>query len=347
MAQDYQIPADQGDSQTAFLNKSNEAMETLRSSFADNFAPTDPAPVDGQLWFDDFTRILHVYSTSDGWIPLVFIDPAASLTSGALLYWAGPGNISTLPRLTAGQIAIGSDAFLNSEPVAATLTGTADEIDITNGNGSITIGIVNPLKVAKGGIGLATATAGDMLTYVSGTAYTAIPKGTANQIIGMNAVATTQEYKTVTAGTGIGVTHGANSITISADAAVTRWVKYSAAHGDFTEAVNGVAQTVTLAALPARTIVSSAVIKTVTAFSGGGLASLDASVGITGNTTAIIGTYDAFAAAGDNNFSGGAGSLYYAGTNLTLTLTPDGAANLAGMNAGSIEIWIETATLPA
>jgi len=257
---------------------------------------------------------------------------------------AGVPVLKSTAAMTDGQLPIGSSSGL---PAAANITGTADEIDITNGSNSITIGIVNPLKVAKGGIGLATATAGDMLTYVSGTAYTAIPKGTANQILGMNNGATTQEYKTVTAGTGIGVTNGAGSITIAADAAVTRWVKYSKAHGDFSEAGLGVAETVTLAALPARTIVSSAVIKTVTAFSGGGLASLDASVGITGNTTAIIGTYDAFAAAGDNNFSGGAGSLYYAGTNLTLTLTPDGAANLAGMNAGSIEVWIETATLPA
>lgn len=326
MAQDYQLPADQADSQTAFLNKVNEAAESQRSSFLGSTAPTDPAPYEGQLWMDSGSHLLYVNTSALGatWSRVSILSP---VYNEGLVYVNAFGISSTIPQ-NAGQVLVGTT--LTTAPVVG---GLAD--------------ISGTLPVAKGGIGLATATAGDMLTYVSGTAYAAIPKGTANQILGMNNGATTQEYKTVTAGTGIGVSHGANSITIAADAAVTRWVKYSKAHGDFNEAGLGVAETVTLAALPARTIVSSAVIKTVTAFSGGGLASLDASVGITGNTTAIIGTYDAFAAAGDNNFSGGAGSLYYAGTNLTLTLTPDGAANLAGMNAGSIEVWIETATLPA
>lgn len=39
--------------------------------------------------------------------------------------------------------------------------------------------------------------------------------GTANQVLGMNDEATDHEYKTITAGTGISITHAANSITIT------------------------------------------------------------------------------------------------------------------------------------
>lgn len=46
----------------------------------------------------------------------------------------------------------------------------------------------------------------------------AIPDGTANQILGMNNAANAQEYKTLTAGTNITITHAANSVTIDSTA---------------------------------------------------------------------------------------------------------------------------------
>jgi hypothetical protein len=56
---------------------------------------------------------------------------------------------------------------------------------------------LNTVPTTKGGTGLTSA-------------------GTANQILGMNNGATALEYKTITAGSGVTVTHGANSVTIAA-----------------------------------------------------------------------------------------------------------------------------------
>ena len=46
-----------------------------------------------------------------------------------------------------------------------------------------------------------------------GTGLTA--GGAANQVLGMNAAGTTAEYKTVTAGSGVSVTHGVGTVTIA------------------------------------------------------------------------------------------------------------------------------------
>lgn len=58
-------------------------------------------------------------------------------------------------------------------------------------------------------------TAADMIVGGASGIPTRLPAGTANQVLGMNSGATAQEYKSVVAGSGIGVAHGANSITIT------------------------------------------------------------------------------------------------------------------------------------
>lgn len=79
-------------------------------------------------------------------------------------------------------------------------------------------------------------------TSIGGTGLSSI--GTANQILGVNNAAGALEYKTVTAGTAIGVVHGANSITIN-NTGVTSVVAgtaigVSAATGAVTITNNGV-----------------------------------------------------------------------------------------------------------
>lgn len=58
-------------------------------------------------------------------------------------------------------------------------------------------------------------TQGDMIGASSGGFPIRIAKGSANQILGMNNGASAQEYKTVTAGSGITVSHSANAVTIA------------------------------------------------------------------------------------------------------------------------------------
>ena len=71
---------------------------------------------------------------------------ATSLTDGGVLLGSGTGAITALPRLTAGQVVIGSTT---GDPVNATLTGGSG-IAVTEGDGTITI--------AADGLGSGTVT---------------------------------------------------------------------------------------------------------------------------------------------------------------------------------------------
>jgi len=84
--------------------------------------------------------------------------------------------------------------------------------------GTVTSGVWNGTKidVVRGGTNLAAYAAGDLITATGTTTLASLAKGTADQVVGMNAGATTQEYKSVT-GTAnrVTVSHGAGSITLS------------------------------------------------------------------------------------------------------------------------------------
>lgn len=109
--------------------------------------------------------------------------------------------------------------------LASTMTGAGSGFLKKNGADTYAVDTTTYLSgtvtTANGGTGLTSFTAGDMLYYSSGTTLSKLAKGTANQIVGMNNGATAPEYKTVTAGYGVSVTHAANSITIAQNASVT------------------------------------------------------------------------------------------------------------------------------
>ncbi|MEK7215975.1 MAG: hypothetical protein AAB289_10310, partial [Chloroflexota bacterium] len=64
--------------------------------------------------------------------------PNAGLTNGGVVFGNGTGLLSDSGLLTNGQLLIGDGA---GAPTAAPLTGTANEITVANGPGSITLGI--------------------------------------------------------------------------------------------------------------------------------------------------------------------------------------------------------------
>jgi len=64
---------------------------------------------------------------------------AVSLTDGGILLGSGTGAVTALGAATNGQIPIGDGT---TDPVLATITATANETDVTNGAGTITVGIV-------------------------------------------------------------------------------------------------------------------------------------------------------------------------------------------------------------
>ena len=132
----------------------------------------------------------------------------------------GAAGLLVSTALTNGQLLIGSTG---AAPAAGTLTGGTG-ITVTNGAGSITIDIDNTEVVTSfsgGTTGLTPASAtsgaitlgGTLAVANGGTGLTAL--GTANQVFGVNDDATAAEYKTLTAGTGMSIVHGANVVTFN------------------------------------------------------------------------------------------------------------------------------------
>lgn len=102
---------------------------------------------------------------------------ASSLTDGGVLVGSGMGAVTSLPVMTNGQLLIGDGT---TDPSIAGLTGTANEVEITNGAGSITIGLpsavtigtltlTNALSAGNGGTGLDTSASSGMPKVSSGT----------------------------------------------------------------------------------------------------------------------------------------------------------------------------------
>jgi len=82
---------------------------------------------------EDLVNTDHPWSVNEGG------TGAATFTDGGLLVGNTAGAIVALGVATNGQIPIGDGA---ADPVLATITATANETDVTNAAGSITIGIV-------------------------------------------------------------------------------------------------------------------------------------------------------------------------------------------------------------
>lgn len=84
------------------------------------------------------------------------------------------------------------------------------------GTGVSTITYTDRMSLDNAGtLSLLAYTTKGMLANSSAGVLSSFADGTANQVLGMNSGATGYEYKTVTAGNGVSVTHGANSITIA------------------------------------------------------------------------------------------------------------------------------------
>jgi len=107
--------------------------------------------------------------------------------------------------------------------------------------------------------------------------------------------------------------------------------------------------TVTLTALPAKTVVHAVVIKHSAAFGGGTIATYTVAVGITGSLAKYATAFDVFQAPGAavaQVSSGGADvESFTASANLLLTATATGG-NLNTATTGSVTVWVLTSVLP-
>jgi len=102
-----------------------------------------------------------------------------------------------------GALVFASSPTLVTPTIASLVNANHDHTNAAGGGQLTDAALSAPIGTAKGGTGL-----------------TAI--GTANQVLGVNAGATGLEYKTLTAGTGIDITHAAGSTTIAVKSIVAK-----------------------------------------------------------------------------------------------------------------------------
>jgi hypothetical protein len=123
----------------------------------------------------------------------------------------------TLQDLTASRLIYAdADKKLSSvTSLSSWVAGTANEIDIADdGDGTITVGIVNPLIVSKGGTGVATLTDHGILLGSGTDAITPLGVATNGQLP-IGSTGADPVLATLTEGTGITIVNGVGSITIS------------------------------------------------------------------------------------------------------------------------------------
>lgn len=129
---------------------------------------------------------------------------------------AGTKKLTNLATGVNGTDGVRLDQTFLLEDLAKRILGTADEIDITdNGDETITVGIVNPLIVSKGGTGLATLTDHGLLLGSGTGAITPLAAATNGQLpIGSTGADPVLATLTGTANQ-ITVTNAAGTITLS------------------------------------------------------------------------------------------------------------------------------------
>jgi hypothetical protein len=86
----------------------------------------------------DGTIAENLVNTANPWAVNEGGTGAATLTDGGILLGSGTGAITPLAQATNGQLPIGSTG---ADPVLATITGTASELTVTNGAGTITLSV--------------------------------------------------------------------------------------------------------------------------------------------------------------------------------------------------------------
>ncbi len=125
----------------------------------------------------------------------------------------------TLDGLTASRLTAtnGSNALASVADLTAWVAGTANEVNVANdGDGTITIGIVDPLIVGKGGTGAATLTNHGILLGSGTDAVTPLGEATNGQMP-IGSTGADPVLATLSEGEGINITNGAGTVSIAGE----------------------------------------------------------------------------------------------------------------------------------
>lgn len=198
-------------------------------------------------------------------------------------------------------------------------------------------------KIANGTIDLTAKVTGVLPQGRGGTGSNAYSDG---QLLIGNSAGGGLNQATLTAGANVTITNGNGTITIAASTNSPGWTKVTFSHTAFQTAA--LANTLTLATLPLKTVLHQVMIKQSTAFAGTSITAYNLSVGVSGSNSKYAIPFDVFQAVSDT-----ARSItqvedvpsYSGSTTLQITATSVGA-NLSASTAGSVDVWILTSLLP-
>ena len=124
---------------------------TVNDLTASRLVATDASKVlvssDLVNWVAGVANETDIVDDGDGSITVGIVDPLivakggtglATITDGGLMLGSGTGAVTPLAQATNGQLPIGSTG---ADPVLAGLTGTANQLTVTNGAGTITLAL--------------------------------------------------------------------------------------------------------------------------------------------------------------------------------------------------------------
>ncbi|MEK7578677.1 MAG: hypothetical protein AAB456_03105 [Patescibacteria group bacterium] len=241
---------------------------------------------------------------------------AISLTDGGILFGSGTGAITPSAVLANGELLIGDGT---TDPTAATLTGTANELTVTNGAGSITLDIPDAVT-------LVTPTISGVATFNGATTLsTTTIQGFLN--VGVLTATTSARLDDLTV---------TGTATFPASSISTLALTDGGTIG-FTWVDAEVSDTLTASDLVAgSSVVSNAEVDNDLTISGG---VIDGT--IIGGTTAAAGTFTNLVATASSTFSTTAritaqGTLYIGGSIGIGTTTPTYGLTVGNPNAGAL-----------
>lgn len=210
-AQTFTVPLKANDAMSKVVNDVSNALATLQSSFSGASAPTSPAPVEGQTWWNTTTNVLYHYNGAV-WVPASLHVPLTSTTTtpytltaanGILLVDATAGaktvtaatavglngTVFTVVKVDSSSNAVtfdpdGTETISGASTFA--LSGQYEAITFTSDGANWQIVQSHfpvPLRAVRGGTGQTGYTAGDVLYASSTTALSKLAIGAATTML--------------------------------------------------------------------------------------------------------------------------------------------------------------------